>query len=170
MNARPATRPRARPPRTVRRPVRIGMALAGGGPLGAIYEIGALAALSEALHGIDLNHADVYVGVSAGSFIAAGLVNGFSPHQLSRVFIEGQKSADRFDPAILLRPALREYWQRLRSLPPLAAQAAFNYLLRPGNLMGSIERLGRAIPTGLFSGDEVDRYLSRIFNQPGRSR
>ncbi|MCU0939044.1 MAG: patatin-like phospholipase family protein [Burkholderiaceae bacterium] len=169
MNARPATRPRARPPRTVRRPVRIGMALAGGGPLGAIYEIGALAALSEALHGIDLNHADVYVGVSAGSFIAAGLVNGFSPHQLSRVFIEGQKSADRFDPAILLRPALREYWQRLRSLPPLAAQAAFNYLLRPGNLMGSIERLGRAIPTGLFSGDEVDRYLSRIFNQPGRS-
>jgi predicted acylesterase/phospholipase RssA len=169
MNERPAARPRAQSTRPVRRPVRIGLALAGGGPLGAIYEIGALAALSEALHGIDLNHADVYVGVSAGSFIAAGLVNGFSPHQMSRVFIEGQKSADRFDPAILLRPALREYWQRLRSLPPLAAQAAFNYVLRPGNLMGSIERLGRAIPTGLFSGDEVDRYLSRIFDQPGRS-
>ena len=170
MNERPAARSasgRARRPRS--RPPRIGLALAGGGPLGAIYEIGALAALSEALRGIDFNHADVYVGVSAGGFIAAGLVNGISPHQMSRMFIEGEKQADRFDPAILLRPALREYWQRLRSLPPLAAQAAFSYLLRPGNLMGSIERLGRAIPTGLFSGDEVGRYLSRIFAASGRS-
>ena len=153
------------PPRSPR----IGLALAGGGPLGAIYEIGALAALSESLRGIDFNHADVYVGVSAGAFIAAGLVNGITPHQMSRLFIEGQRSADRFDPAILLRPALREYWERLRSLPPLAAQAAWNYVIRPGNLMGSIERLGRAIPTGMFSGAEVDRYLKRVFEQPGRS-
>jgi len=148
---------------------RIGLALAGGGPLGAIYEIGALAALSESLRGIDFNHADVYVGVSAGAFIAAGMVNGITPHQMSRLFIEGHRSADRFDPAILLRPALREYWQRLRSLPPLAAQAAWSYVSRPGNLMGSIERLGRAIPTGMFSGAEVDRYLKRVFEQPGRS-
>jgi NTE family protein len=170
MNERPTARTHAeRPRRRGARPPRIGLALAGGGPLGAIYEIGALAALSEALQGIDLNHADVYVGVSAGGFIAAGMVNGFSPHQMSRLFIEGQKSADRFDPAILLRPALREYWQRLRSLPPLAAQAAWNYVVRPGNLMGSLERLGRAIPTGIFSGEEVNRYLAKIFDQPGRS-
>ena len=155
------------PPAT--REPRIGLALAGGGPLGAIYEIGALAALSESLRGIDFNHADVYVGVSAGAFIAAGLVNGITPHQMSRLFIEGHRNADRFDPAILLRPALREYWERLRSLPPLAAQAAWNYVVRPGNLMGSIERLGRAIPTGMFSGAEVDRYLKRVFDQPGRS-
>ncbi len=169
MNERTAAR-RSRPGRPLaRRRPRFGLALAGGGPLGAIYEIGALAALTEALHGIDFNHADVYVGVSAGGFIAAGLVNGFTPHQMSRLFIEGQKSADRFDPAILLRPALREYWRRLRSLPPLAAQAAWHYIARPGNLMGSLERLGRALPTGLFSGEEVDRYLARIFSQPGRS-
>jgi predicted acylesterase/phospholipase RssA len=169
MNERTARRPIARPQPSRQRPARIGLALAGGGPLGAIYEIGALAALAEALRGVDLNHADVYVGVSAGAFVAAGLVNGFSPHQMSRLFIEGHKSADRFDPAILLRPALREFWQRLRSLPPLAAQAALQYLLRPGNVMGSLQRLSRAIPTGLFSGDEVDRYLARIFSQPGRS-
>jgi predicted acylesterase/phospholipase RssA len=158
---RPATAPVAQP--------RIGLALAGGGPLGAIYEIGALAALSESLRGIDLNDADVYVGVSAGGFIAAGLVNGFTPHQMSRLFIEGHKSADRFDPAILLKPAFDEYWQRLVSLPPLVAHALWNYVARPGGLMASLERLGRAIPTGLFSGEEVDGYLSRIFNQPGRT-
>ncbi len=158
-----------RPARTSAAPPRIGLALAGGGPLGAIYEIGALAALSESLRGIDLNDADVYVGVSAGGFIAAGLVNGFTPHQMSRLFIEGHKSADHFDPAILLKPAFDEYWQRLVSLPPLAAHALWNYVARPGGLMASLERLGRAIPTGLFSGEQVDAYLSRIFNQPGRS-
>ena len=31
------------------------------------------------------------------------------------------------------------------------------------------ERLGRALPTGIFDGDEIDRYLSRIFSAPGRS-
>lgn len=147
---------------------RIGLALAGGGPLGAIYEIGALAALSESLHGLDINDVDVYVGVSAGGIIAAGLVNGITPHQMSRLFIEGEKSADRFDPSMLLRPALGEYAKRLVSIPPLALAAAWNTLLGSSTL-AAIERLGRAIPTGLFSGEAIERYLSRIFTQPGRS-
>ena len=37
---------------------RIGLALAGGGPLGAIYELGALLALSESLEGVDFNELD----------------------------------------------------------------------------------------------------------------
>ncbi|MDO9191440.1 MAG: hypothetical protein Q7U12_00925, partial [Undibacterium sp.] len=45
---------------------RIGLALAGGGPLGAVYEIGALAAINESIEGIDVNDAVVYVGISAG--------------------------------------------------------------------------------------------------------
>jgi hypothetical protein len=32
----------------------VGLALAGGGPAGAVYEIGALYALQEALDGLDL--------------------------------------------------------------------------------------------------------------------
>ena len=58
------------PPRTQKSPPvarkKIGLALAGGGPLGAMYEIGVLMALDEALEGLDLNGIDVYVGVSAG--------------------------------------------------------------------------------------------------------
>ena len=148
---------------------RIGIALAGGGPLGAIYEIGVLSALAESLQGFDFNDAEVYVGVSAGSFIAAGLANGYTPQALSRLFIEDAHSEDRFDPALLLRPALREYARRIASLPPLAAEAAWVYLTRPGNALGALERLGRALPTGLFDGGEIDRYLSRIFAGPGRT-
>jgi len=148
---------------------RIGLALAGGGPLGAIYEIGALAALTETLDGLDFNRADVYVGVSAGGFVAAGLVNGFTPHQMSRVFIEGEKTRDRFEPSILLKPAYREYAQRLASVPPLLASAVWHYVLGSSTVMSAFERLGRAIPTGVFSGEEVDRYFGGIFTQPDRS-
>jgi predicted acylesterase/phospholipase RssA len=155
-------------PASARRP-RIGLALAGGGPLGAIYEIGVLSALAESLRGFDFNDAEVYVGVSAGSFIAAGLANGYTPQALSRLFIEDTHSEDRFDPALLLRPALREYAHRIAALPPLLAEAAWTYLLRPDSPLGALERLGRALPTGLFDGDQIDRYLSRIFGGPGRS-
>jgi NTE family protein len=151
-----------------RRP-RIGLALAGGGPLGAIYEIGALSALTEALEGLDFNCVDVYVGVSAGGFVAAGLVNGFTPHQMSRIFIEGEKSRDRFEPSLLLKPAYREYTRRLASVPPLLASAVWHYVLGSSTVMSAFERLGRAIPTGVFSGEEVDRYFGGIFSQPDRS-
>lgn len=58
------------------------MALAGGGPEGAIYEIGALRALDEVLVGVDLNDLDIYVGVSAGAFIGACLANQLSTEQM----------------------------------------------------------------------------------------
>ena len=44
--------------------------------MGAIYEIGALCALEESLNGLDFTKLQHYVGVSAGSFIAAALANG----------------------------------------------------------------------------------------------
>ena len=54
-----------------RRSQGVGLALAGGGPGGAVYEIGALRALEEAIEGFDPNRLDVYVGVSAGSMVTA---------------------------------------------------------------------------------------------------
>ena len=81
----------------------IGIALAGGGPLGAIYEIGALVALDEALSGVDLAECDIYVGVSSGSFIAAGLANGLTPRDMYRMFIETEAADDPFEPDVLMR-------------------------------------------------------------------
>lgn len=77
---------------------RIGLALAGGGPLGAIYEVGALCALEEAVEGLDFTACDGYIGVSAGGFMAAGLANGMTPRELCAAFIENTaEPPDRFD-------------------------------------------------------------------------
>lgn len=166
--------PRKRAPR---RHTRIALAMAGGGPLGAIYEIGALTALSEALRGVDLNDLDMYVGVSAGGIIGAGLANGITPRDMCAMFIEPRAAAEpghaieRFDPAVLMRPALREFGQRLRKVPRLLAQSAWHYFTdrRSQGLIDSFGRLTQAIPAGLFSNQGLLDYLTATFTQPGRS-
>ncbi len=145
----------------------IGIALAGGGPLGAIYEIGALAAIADGMPGLNLNDLDVYVGVSAGSVIAAGLANGFTPRQMSRLFIEGESTVHPFKPEELLPLAGAEFAHRLKQVPPLLWATLLTYLKRPGSVWRALEHLGRAIPTGVFSGDGIDAFLRRVFAQPG---
>ncbi|WP_066267242.1 patatin-like phospholipase family protein [Hydrogenophaga palleronii] len=152
-----------------RRP-RIALALAGGGPLGAIYEIGALCALDEALHGLDLNDCEHYVGVSAGGFIAAGLANGIRPRQLCEAFIEDRPDdADHFDPAWLLKPAWGEFGDRLQRLPGLLGGALWAWTAQGKPLTQAFERVGAALPTGLLDNESIHRQIQRLFSQPGRS-
>ena len=155
---------------TRRTSARIGLALAGGGPLGAIYEIGALCALEESLTGLDFNDCDGYIGVSAGGFIAAGLANGMTPRELCASFIENVGAAhDIFEPSLLIRPAWSEFARRLATLPGLATEAALRYVFTRRSLSSTIERLGRALPTGLLSSEMIDAQLRRQFAAPGRT-
>ncbi|MBP6764042.1 MAG: patatin-like phospholipase family protein, partial [Rubrivivax sp.] len=156
--------------KSAKSPARIGLALAGGGPLGAIYEIGALCALEEALPDVDLNALDGYVGVSAGAVVAAALANGMTPRQLSNAFIENDgPREDLIHPGLFFRPALSEYASRLAALPGLMALAGFGYFVQRVSMMSALELLGRALPTGLFSSAPLQAHLKRIFSAPGRS-
>ena len=110
---------------------RVGLALAGGGPLGGIYELGVLLALSESLEGIDFNDLDVYIGVSSGGFVAAGLANGLTPERMRHMFIENDTADEVFEPELLLKPAFREYALRALSVPPLLLALIWNYLTSP---------------------------------------
>ncbi|MBK9363130.1 MAG: patatin-like phospholipase family protein [Rubrivivax sp.] len=154
-----------------RRPApRVGLALAGGGPLGAIYEIGALCALDESVVGLDLNRLAGYVGVSAGGFIAAALANGITPRQLCTSFIENEgPRADIVRPSLFIRPALAEYAHRAAMLPGLVAQAALQYAFERRSVLAALERLGRGLPTGLFTHAPLEAQLRRLFSAPGRS-
>jgi NTE family protein len=155
---------------------RIALALAGGGPLGAIYEIGALCALDEALDGIEFTGLDHYVGVSAGSFIAAALANGMSPRQLCTSFIDndqpsaaGVDTSDRFDPAWLMRPATGEFVRRSIMLPGLLASAVWRATVQRKSLVSALELLGPALPTGIFDSEEMNRQLAAMFSKAGRT-
>ena len=156
--------------RKTTQPPKIGLALSGGGLLGAIHEIGALCALQESLKGIDLTQLDHYVGVSAGGFIAVGLANGMTPRELCASFIENDnKPSETFDPSWLLWPAHGEYARRAIMLPGLLVSAAWHFTGGRKFLVHALERLGPALPTGLFSNHQIDVELSRLFSRGGRT-
>ncbi len=153
-----------------RRRPRIGLALAGGGPLGAVYEIGALAAIEESIEGLDLNNADIYVGVSAGGIVASALANGITPHQMCRIFIESDTPESDtpyfFKPELLMKPAWREFGTRLKMIPGLFASSLYRYVRRAGKagILESFERMKEALPTGILSNDGIDEFLRATFS------
>ena len=147
---------------------RIALALAGGGPMGAIYEIGVLCALDESLTGLDFSKLDHYVGVSAGGFIAAGLANGMTPRALCASFIENDRSkTDAFDPSWLMVPAYDEFLRRAIMLPGLLASALWRISFGRKSLTQVIERLGAGLPTGLFSNHKIHVELAKMFAREG---
>ncbi|MDO8439144.1 MAG: patatin-like phospholipase family protein, partial [Telluria sp.] len=152
---------------------RIGLALAGGGPLAAVYEIGVLAALEESIEGLDVNDADIYVGISAGGIIAAALANGITPHQMCRLFIESDvEAADGaalFKPEILLRPASAELTKRLAMVPGLLASSLFHYIRHRKSVFASFERFKEALPAGILSGEGIHHYMKATFSKGGRT-
>ena len=169
MTKKSTTAPRAPAQRSSGRNARIALAFAGGGPLGAIYEVGALCALEESLPGLQVNACDHYLGVSAGGFIAAGLANGMTPRQLCASFIEDHANAENFDPAGLMKPAWSEWIGRLQRLPGLIGGAAWAWGVQGKPFTQALERLGAALPTGVFDNEEIHLQVERLFSRDGRT-
>ena len=149
----------------------VGLALAGGGPAGAVYEIGAVRALEEALDGIDLNDLHVYVGVSAGAFIGACLANQLTPAQMCRAIISTEPGEHPFVPELFLTPTLEEVGRRTLSIPRLLLEAFWAYATQSGTklLSESVSRLSRALPVGLLDNEPIRAYLEKIYNIKGRT-
>ena len=150
---------------------RIGLALAGGGPAGAVYEIGALWALAEALEGVDFTRLSCYVGVSAGSLLAACLANGISPATLVRIIDGTALNEERFEPDLFFVPNYREFLRRGAVLPALLGEALWHFTRRRrGHAVASwLSRAARTVPVGLFDNDPIRDYLKKVFAKRGRT-
>ncbi|HYL69959.1 MAG TPA: patatin-like phospholipase family protein, partial [Candidatus Dormibacteraeota bacterium] len=149
---------------------KLGVALAGGGPLGAFYELGVLHALGEALLGRELTELDVYVGVSSGSFLAASLANGIDTTSMGASFIynEGPRV---LPPELFLQPALADYRRRIARLPAALAEAAAQYVRDPlgsgwQTLLGA---LAKVTPTAAFDNRPLESYLHETYSSGGHT-
>ena len=151
----------------------VALALAGGGPEGAVYEIGALHALNDALDGFDPARAPLYVGVSAGAFVASCLANGISTAQLCRSVVAREPGEQPFDPGLFLTPAFGEFARRGLSVPGHVLGALRARLTEPdgaGGLLSALtDRLGRAVPVGFFDNRPIRDFLERTFALRGRT-
>src|SRR5688500_17350120 len=94
------------------------LVLGGGGFTGAVYEIGALRALDLLSVNRTVNQFDVYVGTSAGAFVAAAVANGVTPEEMMRVVNRQVPSPFRdVDLDQLLRPNFVEFASSLSRFP-----------------------------------------------------
>lgn len=150
---------------------KLAIALAGGGPLGAFYELGALHALSEAIEGRELTDFDVYVGVSSGSLVAAGLANGLDTTSMGSTFIHDESTLVPFSPQMLLQPAIGQYARWLALLPQALLDAARQYVKEPiqSGWPTLIGQIARVVPTALFDNAPLERYLHKLFTSRGHT-
>ena len=150
---------------------RVGLALAGGGPEGAIYEIGVLRAIDEALDGIDFNRLPVYVGVSAGAFVAANLANQITTAQNVRAIVKKEPGEHPFVPQTFFMPAVGELLRRGAQTPSFLLDALWDLIRtrEATSLYDSAMRLSRVLPLGLFDNDPIREYLQTIYTMKGRS-
>lgn len=150
---------------------KLAIALAGGGPLGAFYELGALHALGECVEGRELTDFDVYVGVSSGSLVAAGLANGLDTTSMGSTFIQDESTLVPFSPQMLLQPAIGQYARWLALLPQALLDAARQYVKEPiqSGWSALVGPIARVVPTALFDNAPLERYLHKLFTSRGHT-
>src|SRR3989441_7344983 len=153
------------------RPARRALVLAGGGIVGGLYEVGALLALDSVCEGFSTCDFDLYVGSSAGAFVAALLANRVSAERLRVALESDQRTLPRLSVSRFMSLPWRSY---LGTAPRLAA--ALPRLV--GDLwahwdeafvLDTAASLLRVLPCGIFSLDGLERYVRSVLTQAGRT-
>src|SRR4051812_25795544 len=167
-----AATPKGTPRRRRPRRSKTALVLGGGGFTGGVYEIGALRALDLLSVNRTVNQFDVYVGTSAGSFVAALAANGVTPEEMMRVVNQQVPTPFRdIDLGQLLRPNVGEYvrkgvalpWKALTVLRELAPQ------LGQVSVMDFALGLAEGLPSGIYSGSGLERYIAEVLSDPDRT-
>src|SRR5438132_5757497 len=143
---------------------RLALALAGGGVIGGMYEVGAITALEERLSGH--GRFDIYVGCSSGAVVASLLANGVAASDLFRVI-----DHDLDDPlnfrrtAVYASDSFRHAAGRFGRLVWAVGKSAIR-----GQRISVPDMLAHAerdLPAGFFSLQPLERFMREAFEKRG---
>ncbi len=154
-----------------RRRSRTALVLGGGGFTGGVYEIGALRALDLLAVNRTVNQFDVYVGTSAGSFVASLVANGVTPEEMMRVVNQQVPTPFRdVDRGTLMRPNALEIAQSAALLPLRVLGLARSVVgqLGSASLIDLAVGLAEALPSGLYDSRGMQDYLEQVLGDPDR--
>ena len=153
-----------------KRPSKTALVLGGGGFTGGVYEIGALRALDLLAVNSTINDFDVYVGTSAGSFVAGMLANGVTPDEMMQVINRRIPSElEDLNLGTALKPNYLGFVQKAAMLPLRTLELARS-LARMGDFSAIDIGVGlaEALPTGFYSNGGITKYVEGALSEEGR--
>jgi NTE family protein len=153
-----------------KKPSKTALVLGGGGFTGGVYEIGALRALDLLAVNSTVNNFDVYVGTSAGSFVASMLANGVTPEEMMQVInSDDETGLEDLDLDKVLKPNYLGFLAKGVALP-LRTLELLRSLVRIGEFsaMDIGVGLAEALPTGLYSGSGISDYVEGVLGEGDR--
>lgn len=144
---------------------------AGGGITGAVYEVGVLRALSGSLPNFPLTNFDIYVGVSAGAFVASLLANGVSSEELFASLAGCATTLDNIQRRHIFKLNWGEFAVRTAMAPATLARVLWTYWRQSPDLTltDAMALLGDNLPTGLLVNTGIERFLERNLARVGRT-
>jgi NTE family protein len=154
-----------------KKPSKTALVLGGGGFTGGVYEIGALRALDLLAVNSTVNNFDVYVGTSAGSFVASMLANGVTPEEMMQV-INTQEETELEDLQLekVLKPNYLGFLQKTVALPLRSVELARSVIrFREVSAIDFGVAMAENLPSGLYSGRGVSDYVSEALSDGGRT-
>jgi NTE family protein len=166
-----SARPTARA-RSARKREKTALVLGGGGFTGGVYEIGALRALDLLWVNRTINQFDIYVGTSAGAFIATLCANGVTPEEMMRVVThQGPQPFRDIDLGDLLHLNIGELARKGALLPLRVASLTRELVSQLGqvSLIDVLAGLAEGLPSGLYTGAGIESYLRRVLSDPDRT-
>ncbi len=140
------------------------LALAGGGVLGGMYEVGVVSALEEGLNGA--GRFDVFVGCSAGAVVASLLANGVPASEIFRVIDQDIDDPLNFRRnAVYASDAFRHAAGRFGRLLWAVGKNAVKGLR--GSVPDMLAHAERDLPAGFFNLTTLERFMREAFQKRG---
>jgi predicted acylesterase/phospholipase RssA len=162
----------ARAKRSRRTRSKTALVLGGGGFTGGVYEIGALRALDLLAVNRTINEFDVYVGTSAGAFVAGMVANGITPEEMMRVINRDLPTPlSDIDLGTLLQPNYGGFMRKSLTFPLRVAGVAREVLGHIGQIsaVDIVNGLASGLPTGIYSAKGIERYVEEALSDPDRT-
>ncbi len=175
--------------RAVGKSDKVGIVLAGGAVAGGAFKAGGLRALDEALvrrqrpgggwQPFGLNDFDVFVGLSAGSMLAAVLSAGIAPDEIFKIISGNSDVYESFRAWHFMRPDLSAVPRRLMGFFARQNELVSNWLSGATNpalggrftvgqtLARMVDATSRLLPAGLFDPRALADYLRRNMAKAG---